>query len=243
MTVRRSAVRRGSQYTQAQLKKAVTIHIAYEGAVDEAEYFASLPNQIARRYQGLLKIIPITKSSTDAAPQKVRDDIINYMAKQGISRLKNTNSSDIIFMVIDKDNHFEGTHAQKNIEAINECIDKGIKVLCTAPCFELWLILHYLDVATCDASYKRDLLLNNKKNNRTFSKRAIKELRKGESFNDMQKKTLIALDNEAKLNSLAKSPKLRVPSELVSQVGDIFRTIDDIGAEMTFGKLNNKPQK
>ncbi|WP_439147040.1 RloB family protein [Vibrio sp.] len=234
MSARQSSRVRGSKYKQSQTKKAITIHIAYEGAVDEAEYFEQLPSQIFKRYRGLFKIIPIEKSSTDAAPQKVRDDIFAYLDEKKIRGLKNKNSSDIVFMVIDRDDHFNNTHAQENIAAINECVDKGVIVLCTVPCFELWLILHYLDVSKETDDFKTKLLENRKTKGSTFSKRTMRRLRGGEEFSSMQAKTQVALDNEKALNLLSKNSKSLVPSDLNSRVGVIFKYIEDLGVELKF---------
>ncbi len=227
MTARQSSAR-GSRYSQ---KNAITLHIAYEGAVDEADYFKALPQRIPKRYQGLLKIVPIEKSSTDAAPQKVRDDIFAYLKMHNLKtrELKSHNPRDIVFMVIDKDHHFNGSHARENLNAIKECEQKGIRVLCSVPCFELWLLLHYIDVASETEAFKTKLL----NNQRTFSKKTLKEHRKGEPFLAMLAKTQTALKHEKKLNNLAAHPNTLVPDELVSKVGTIFDTIkENTGVEI-----------
>ncbi len=231
MSARQSTPRGGSRYQQSVERKAITIHIAYEGAVDEAKYFEELQDKVLKRYKGLLKIIPVNKSSTDAQPSKVYDDLSNYLEKNKIN-LNRKNSRDIAFLVIDKDRHFNDTHAKDNVAAIRSCRDKGIIVLCSNPCFELWLLCHYIDVSKKADSYKELAITNKKENGRTFMKKEVSYYRKGEPFSDLISKTNTALNNEYNLSIQAKNPNSDIPDELVSKVGKIYLTIKELGIEL-----------
>ena len=119
---------KGSKYQQKI--DAVTLHVAYEGAQDEADYFEQLAKSIPKRYLSLLKLVPVKKSSTASAPSKVYDDLCAHLQSNNI----NLNASnDIAFMVIDRDHHFSGTHQNETRPTVKACKQRNIQVLCSTP--------------------------------------------------------------------------------------------------------------
>ncbi len=49
------------------------------------------------------------------------------------------------WMLLDTDHYDKGTHLQEFTRIIKEATEKGIAVALSKPCFELWLLLHYVD--------------------------------------------------------------------------------------------------
>lgn len=77
MTFSRSKPR-GSKYQQKQIDP-VNIHIAFEGAEDEPEYFNALKHAIPKQFAQLLELVVVNKSSTASAPVKVYEDIAAHL--------------------------------------------------------------------------------------------------------------------------------------------------------------------
>jgi len=80
--------------------------------------------------------------------------------------LRERSSEDDEFcLIIDRDQH------SHTIESINTCRSwcekRNVHFYFTNPCFEFWLLLHFLDVdSICTEEEKQDMLLNRKKSNR-----------------------------------------------------------------------------
>lgn len=64
------------------------------------------------------------------------------------------NSDDIFGIVIDKDNWHNLD------EIISYCKLKNYKIYISNPCFELWLLFHWLDVSICSTEEQEQILLN-----------------------------------------------------------------------------------
>ena len=84
MTFSRSKPR-GCKYQQKQIDP-VNIHIAFEGAEDEAEYFNALKHAIPKQFAQLLELVVVNKSSTASAPVKVYEDIAAHLNTTIIKR-------------------------------------------------------------------------------------------------------------------------------------------------------------
>lgn len=152
---------RGSGYRQKQIDP-INVHIAFEGAVDEAQYFAALKRAIPKQFSQLVELIVVDKSSTASAPNKVYDDLVTHLSNRGI-KLKphNRNGSDhIAYMVIDKDHFFKDGHVKNTRQTLKNAKLENIEVICSAPSFDLWLLCHYLDIATLDEQIQKALYEN-----------------------------------------------------------------------------------
>ena len=53
---------------------------------------------------------------------------------------------DELWMLLDTDHCIKGSHLAAFTNSLKEAREKGVKVALSAPCFELWLLLHYADV-------------------------------------------------------------------------------------------------
>lgn len=215
MAFKRS-VARGSTFHKKQINP-IRVHIAYEGAKTEAEYLKALECSIPKQFNHLLELIPVDKSSTNSSPEKVYNDLANHLDKLGVNL--NRSSDDIAFMIIDKDHHFNDTHSANTRLAIRDAKRKGIIVLCTAPAFELWLLLHYMNIKELDDEFKAKAL----ENRNDFLKKEFKDVNVDITFDALIDKTSTALINEKVLfESMENKQELLPPEELCSQVGRIF---------------------
>ncbi|EPA0453569.1 RloB family protein [Vibrio fluvialis] len=221
--------RSGSRYS----KKINPIHVyvAYEGDETEDGYFKAVRDLISRRFEKNIKFFPVEKTSTQSQPEKVFNDLDAFLKKNNV---KIDNKDHFGFLVIDKDDHFEGTKAAASYEAVRDCRLKNISVLCTTPCFELWLILHYIDISQQSEEDRQKLLANRKvsKNNRYIKVHYNGTIKNGESYEQTVRRISIALENETRLNSLVKDPNLIPPPELQSNVGQIFLLLKQNGIEL-----------
>ncbi len=223
MAFKRSTAK-GSKYQQKI--DAVTLHIAYEGAVDEAEYFAQLSKSIPRQFQALLRLIPVKKSSTASAPSKVYDDLCLHLEAH---RVKLNAGSDLAFMVIDRDHHFTGNHQQSTRTAVNACKQRNIDVICSTPSFDLWLLCHYVDISQCSDDYKATALANKKVSaDNTFLKLEVSKVRNGESIKALLKHTAQALHNESLLRQNTPD-NIMPPTSLQANIGKIIHIMSDHG--------------
>jgi hypothetical protein len=67
-------------------------------------------------------------------------------AKHVLDRLLSVehDSDDELWMLLDTDHYIDGSHRASFIQAIQEAKQRGVNVALSRPCFELWLLLHYV---------------------------------------------------------------------------------------------------
>ena len=212
---------RGSKYRRKI--EPVTLHVAYEGASDEKSYFECLSTTIPKQFSHLLELIPVDKSSTASAPIKVYEDMAAHLDRYKI-KLKNS-SDHLAFLVIDSDHFFKKSHQRQTSKALAACRQLEVKVLCSAPSFDLWLLCHYVDVAGCEQEFKDKLWQNQAVSNKhTFAKRAVSQAKNGESMRQLIFRTEAALKHEEQLNQGAERNEIP-PQQLQSNVGIIIKTM------------------
>lgn len=137
-----------------------TFLIAYEGNIDEKEYFETLQNAVPQRFRYIIKFIAIEKTGNDSSPNNILNDLLSYAKNNGYK----TTSSDVeAFIVFDKDDNFVGTHKRGTFTTIAECNRRKITPIVSAPSFEIWKILHHIDVSTLSEQDKLKLIENRKK--------------------------------------------------------------------------------
>lgn len=214
---------RGSRY--AKKIEPITLHIAYEGKEDEKEYFDAFSKKIKKRFRNIVKLVPVPKSSSISRPEVVKNDLVAHLKENGINLLKT--KSHLGFIVIDKDHFFEKKHQKSTWQTITECNQKGIKVICSAPCFEVWLLCHYLDISIQDDNFKSKALRNKKsgKNARSFLKTVVSKYRNGEGIDKVLDRLEVAFNNERKLKEIAIDRDKVPPDELLSNVGVIIEVL------------------
>ena len=103
--------------------------IKYEGKNSaEQVYF----NNYKRRD---LRIKYATGNSTDI--KGMLDDLIIYMKKEDI----NVANNDKIYLIVDTD--LKSSKVNELIEIEEKCKENGIKIITSAPTFEIWYLIHF----------------------------------------------------------------------------------------------------
>lgn len=118
MTVRRSKSRESGN------KKIIpkTFYIASEGEKDEFDYFSNIHQIISKRFQHLIKVVPIERK-TGSAPKKVWYEFELFIKNNNINFKKD---KDVLgYMVIDKDHHFLPNHVSDSMFAIKAAQNSG----------------------------------------------------------------------------------------------------------------------
>ncbi|EHK9183699.1 RloB family protein [Vibrio vulnificus] len=229
MLLKRSSGR-GSTY--AQKIDPITLHIAYEGKQDEKEYFDAFSISLKKRYRKMVKLVPVPKSSTRSTPEVVKNDLVQHLKRNKINLLKT--KSHLGFIVIDKDHFFDNQHQASTWQAIGECSQRGISVICSNPCFEVWLLCHYLDISQQSDEFKRKAIANRKanKNSKTFLKAQVAKYRNNETIDKLISRIPTAYHNEILLKQQARKPDNLPPDELVSNIGLIVKIMLDNGVPL-----------
>jgi len=219
MTFKRAGVR-GSTYRKKL--NPVVVYIAYEGVVDEDEYFKALSVRIPKQFSKYMELIPVEKSSTDSDPLKVCQDLSDFLVK---NKIKLNNDFNRGFIVIDKDHHFSGTHQRNLAECVATCSQKGINIICSNPCFDLWLLCHYINVFGADDNYKERAL----ENRGQFLKGELGRAKNGENIHQLISKTSIAIHNSKLLHRESDNVGGILPDGLQTNVTHIFDIFEECG--------------
>lgn len=125
---------------KASTKGSDRILIVTEGEKTEPHYF----NEIRKYYRLSTASITIMHSKYGTTPQQVVDFAVN--------RCRETNEYETVYCVFDRDDHLNfinalysvGTHNKKYRNDNNEPIH--FYAVPSIPCFELWLLLHFVPV-------------------------------------------------------------------------------------------------
>jgi hypothetical protein len=180
------------------------IIIAMEGARTEQDYFAGVNDKCEENQSRLkFKLLP-PRVNTVSAPKYVLAQMDEYKKEFGI------NKDDELCLVIDRDRQSWGEAALADIA--QQCDAKQYLLALSNPCFELWLILHHLDVANSDQEIKSNLLDNRNQ----YSKQKLRELLGGYNPSNLQiddfwADTAIAIERAKNLDI---EPKNRWPNDL-----------------------------
>lgn len=207
----------GSRYVQKI--DAITYIIAYEGDVDEKEYFDSVAIKIQKRFEKLIQVIPVEKSSTNNSdPASVLRDLSHYCSKNAYD-LKN--SSVTGFIVIDRDRYFTGTHLTSTTTALTEARQKKVKVVVSNPSFDLWGLLHFEDLSLLSPNDSQALLENKKTSGNTFAKRRLRACKGQLRFSDLPDRIETALENAAKLDFDKQNPTANIGTNMPDLINEL----------------------
>jgi hypothetical protein len=80
-----------------------------------------------------------------SAPEHILGRLDDYMKEFDIGE------GDEFWFVSDCDHWIKAGHIKNLVRVIQECRQKGIQVALSNPCFELWLLLHFVDFPPGDA--------------------------------------------------------------------------------------------
>lgn len=101
----------------------------------------------ARQYFGLfggmsprVKIVVSETTDNRSSPGHVVDRLLRYRDAEEL------NEDDRLWALIDTDHWVEPNHRPQLLEALKCADDNGISVAMSNPCFDLWLLLHHMDL-------------------------------------------------------------------------------------------------
>ena len=120
-------------------------HIYCEGTKTEPAYFEAL--------QGEFDQVQLEVNPVGGEPQYVARKAIEHHRKSRRGRRSSFEETDQVWAVFDRDKHT--TFAA----ALNDCRTAGVRVASSNPCFELWLVLHFVpyDKPAASAHIQRQL--------------------------------------------------------------------------------------
>jgi acyl carrier protein len=165
--------RKGITNRKSRYREPYTLYvIASEGTETEPLYFSYIQNYVKQHKElnRLIKIESLSRklrkdTATDSAHiiELLDDFKKEYAIKQG----------DELWLLIDRDRQPKANLAQ----VAQKCQQKGYEFCLTAPCFELWLLLHLKDLKEYSEEEQQDFLKNNKVNSsRTRIEKEVSDL-------------------------------------------------------------------
>lgn len=190
------------------VKDPSLIVIAMEGAATEQDYFAGV-ELTCEQNSSRLKVIRLPRRDNAVSAAKyVLAQMDGYKKEFGIGK------EDELCLVIDRDAQSltEGNLA----DIARKCAAKQYLLALSNPCFEIWLILHHLDVEAADDAVKQKLF----ENKRQFTKEKLRELvgsynPSNLNFEDFWPHTQIAI---ARARQLDTAPAERWPNTLGTRI-------------------------
>lgn len=199
-------------------RDAKLIVIAAEGRKTERIYFEGL----AEDFQSTKTHIKvIEKLNNNSSPQEVLDQLNEFALEYKLDE------NDELWMVIDRDYQ---SWTPKMIKSVAQICHqkKGYFLALSNPAFELWLILHHIDVSI-ETIVERNRIFENKKNgsSKPYCKKKLSNILGG--FNEANydpklftPNVTTAIENSIKLDS---NPRTRWPSTLGTRVYKLARNI------------------
>lgn len=138
MSGRRSFVRKSG------IRDARLIVIACEGAVTEPKYFEAIRSRFIH-HPARVHIEIVERPKNNSAPEYVLEALDDF------SREYSLNEYDELWIVIDYDRWGEKKLSRESAKAVQ----KNYSMAVSRPCFEVWLLLHFIDA---EGLTERDLV-------------------------------------------------------------------------------------
>ena len=176
-------------------RDASLLVIATEGEKSEPVYFETLKDSEQFSNPKVhLKIIPSEDGMS--SPKYVLSKLNEFKREFRIRE------DDELWMVVDRD--FKSWSQAELSHCLKECKQKKYEIALSNPNFELWVLLHSICVHAESTTFKKELLLNKKENNRTFCERQILKKRghynkSNPKFDDLIPKTILAIERAERL--------------------------------------------
>lgn len=121
--------------------------VASEDSYAPKQYFDSLALPRVR-----VIVIPTPTDTCESAPKHVVERL--EKAYKDVRSKGEIQENDEFWVMIDTDHHVAGNHLSGTYLALKEARQKGFELAVSNPCFELWLLLHHIDVAPGEAFEK-----------------------------------------------------------------------------------------
>ena len=88
-----------------------------------------------------VRLLILPPHATKSAARHVLDNLLDYAEEDYDER----------WLLLDVDHYDQGRHVAGYVATIREAQNKGIRVAISKPCFEVWLLLHYLDESAIES--------------------------------------------------------------------------------------------
>ena len=217
-------MKRYGNYTrkEASLDSKLII-IAAEGEFTEKIYFEALRKH-ARNSRVHIKILERDEENKhNSSPEYVLEQLMQYKTENPIEQ------DDELWLVIDRDRW-----TIKSISAVAQrCVqDPSYHLALSNPCFELWLILHIVDVSLESEEEKIKIQKNRreKKNTDPYLKRKLRALLGSYSESNYDADQLVIQVAEAimRAEALEKNKNARWPQGLGTHVYKLAKSITNL---------------
>ncbi|MHA2940319.1 RloB family protein [Vibrio sp. RC27] len=219
----------------SQIISAGKVIIAPEGVSTEVdyfngiqEYFEGLKEKVSKRYEQLIDVVVVKRGEIE----KTEEDkafavgsssptfVANYVKKYLKCREIDLETIDQVFVLVDKDNWED-----KNLaKAQQECKNNDFNFIVSSPSFEVWLLLHYVDIFSLDDELK-NLIRSNKTppGKPSYLKIKLKEVIPGFNYNNLN---IENFDNNIH-QAIKNSNKLKFPDvgwsdDIGTQIPKVF---------------------
>ena len=141
--------------------------IATEGEITEPKYFEYLKTSSSFSNERIhIEVIP--SKDGKSAPMYVLEAINDFKKEYRIRE------DDELWIVIDRD--FNSWSVRQLAECQTLCRQKKVSFGLSNPCFEIWILLHIIDVNTLNNNQINAIKRNAKQGSRTYIERKIIEL-------------------------------------------------------------------
>ncbi len=181
--------------------------LAYEGEKTEPYYFNGLRGSDLFNDSGIIEIISLVRSH--------RSGTDPFSVKSLLKDAKSTfrfKSTDEFWLVVDRD-HWETKHKHSFDQIISECeIEGNFFMALSNPCFEIWIILNFVDPSSWTNEQMAMIYENQKSGGKNYLSKYISTvLGKGYSKTppilDMLPFTQLAIDRAKMIDKFDKYPK------------------------------------
>ena len=146
--------------------------IATEGVRTESAYFDGIKQKL--RDSRLNMLILTRDESGRSNPTQVIEQLDEYKKENRIG------PRDLLCLVIDRDS--QSTSVAQLRKTYRLCTQKGYLLALSNPCFELWLLLHLVDLSEYNQNQLKDLL----ENKRQKMKREVQSVNRGFDYTNLQ---------------------------------------------------------
>lgn len=119
------------------IRDATLVVIASEDRYAVKQYF-----EFFRSTRVRFKVLET--DDTQSSPAKVMQRLEHFMKEFDFGE------GDQFWLVCDRDHWADAGHIHNLVDVVKRCRQKGIGVALSSPCFELWLLLHFVDFPQTD---------------------------------------------------------------------------------------------
>lgn len=211
--------RYGNYTRQEGIRSSRLIIIAAEGECTEKIYFEALRSSVQNSRVHIKILDRSAEDRHNSSPEFVLNQLVQYENENQIA------DDDELWLVIDKDRW-----TIKAIKTVAQrCVqDSALHLALSNPCFELWLLLHCVDVET-EAQEEKEKLLRNAKEGRsdTYLKRKMREQLGSYSESNYDASALVCNVNDAitRAEAIDVHKRARWPQGLGTRVYKLAQSI------------------